>query len=145
MDNQNYYDKKFKTNLVFNDSLHDASQRIIEAYLDNKPAGSKNNKVSPTERDQLFWHSELWQVTPSTVYNSEAFVLALTRYFSQDVVSNFPLLKLIASGSPLSVKNAVRYSELTLKPNTNKWQEFQRLTESKTVSAGEEPKLFAAV
>jgi hypothetical protein len=35
MDNQNYYDKKFKTNLVFNDSLHDASQRIIEAYLDN--------------------------------------------------------------------------------------------------------------
>jgi Holliday junction resolvase-like predicted endonuclease len=132
MDNQNYYDKKFNTSLVYNDSLHEASQRIIEAYLDNKPAGSKNKKVSPTERDQLFWHSELWQVTPSTVYNSEAFVLALTRYFSQDVVSNFPLLKLIASESPLSVKNAVRYSELALKPNTNKWQEFQQLTESKT-------------
>jgi hypothetical protein len=75
MDNQNYYDKKFKTSLVFNDSLHDASQSVIDAYLDNKPAGSKNKKVSLTEKHQLFWHSEFWQVTPSTVYNSEAFVL----------------------------------------------------------------------
>jgi len=130
MDNQNYYDKKFKTCLAYNGSLNDASQSVIEAYLDNKPTSSKKKKVSLTEKHQLFWHGEFWRVTPSTVYNSEAFVLALTRYFSQDAVSNFPLLKLIASESPLSVKNAVRYSELALRPNTNKWPEFQRLTES---------------
>jgi hypothetical protein len=79
MDNQNYYDKKFKTSLVYNDSLDDASQSVIEAYLDNKPAGSKKTKVSPTEKHQLFWHSEFWQVIPSTVYNSETFILALTK------------------------------------------------------------------
>ncbi|GAC19632.1 NERD domain-containing protein [Paraglaciecola arctica] len=58
--------------------------------------------------------------------------MALTRYFSQELVSNFPLLKVIASKSPLSVKNAVRYSALVLKPRSNKWQELQRLADGET-------------
>jgi hypothetical protein len=73
-----------------------------------------------------------FQLIPLDVYSSEFFVLALTRYFSQEPVSNFPLLQVVASKSSLSVKNAVRYSALVLKPNSNKWQELQQLAESNT-------------
>jgi hypothetical protein len=73
-----------------------------------------------------------FQLIPLDVYSSESFVLALTRYFSQEPVSNFPLLQVVASKSSLSVKNAVRYSALVLKPNSNKWQELQQLAESNT-------------
>jgi len=130
MDNQNYYDKKFTSCLANDKSKGEAAQIVIDAYLDNKPSGSKKKKVSPAERHQLFWHSEFWQLIPLEVYSSEDFVLALTRYFSQELVSNFPLLQVIASKSPLSVNNSVRYSVLVLKPNSNKWQEFQQLAES---------------
>jgi hypothetical protein len=130
MDNQNYYDKKFTSCLASDKSKGEAAQIVIDAYLDNKPSGSKKKKVSPEERHQLFWHSEFCQFIPLEVYSSESFVLALTRYFSQDLVSNFTLLQVIASKSPLSVKNAVRYSALVLRPNANKWQELQKLAES---------------
>jgi hypothetical protein len=130
MDNQNYYDKKFTNCLTSDKSKGEAAQVVIDAYLDNKPSGPKKKKVSPEERHQLFWHSEFWQLTPLEVYSSESFALALTRYFSQELVSNFTLLQVIASKSPLSVNNAVRYSALVLKPNSNKWQELQQLAES---------------
>jgi hypothetical protein len=130
MDNQNYYDKKFTNCLTSDKSKGEAAQVVIDAYLDNKPSGPKKKKVSPEERHQLFWYSEFWQLTPLEVYSSESFALALTRYFSQELVSNFTLLQVIASKSPLSVNNAVRYSALVLKPNSNKWQELQQLAES---------------
>jgi len=132
MDNQNYYDKKFTSCLASDKSKGEAAQIVIDAYLDNKPSGSKKKKVSPEERHQLFWHSKFWQLVPLEVYSSEFFVLALTRYFNQELVSNSPLLQVIASESPLSVKSAVRYSSLVLKPNSNKWQELQQLAESET-------------
>jgi len=118
VDNQNYYDKKFTSCLATDKSKGEAAQIVIDAYLDNKPSGSKKKKVSPQERHQLFW------------YSSESFALALTRYFSQELVSNFPLQQVIASKSPLSVKSAVRYSALALKPNSNKWHELQQLEET---------------
>jgi hypothetical protein len=130
MDNQNYYDKKFTSCLASDKSKGEAAQIVIDAYLDNKPSGSKKKKVPPEERHQLFWHSEFCQLIPLEVYSSEAFVFALTRYFSQELVSNFPFLQVIASKSPLSVNNAVRYSALVLKTNSNKWQELQQLAES---------------
>jgi hypothetical protein len=130
MDNQNYYDKKSTNCLASNKSLTAAAQVVIGAFLDNKPSGPKKKKMSPAERHQLFWHSEFWQLIPLEVYSSEFFALALTRYFSQELVSNFPLLQVIASKSPESVNNAVRYSALVLKPNSNKWQELQQLAES---------------
>ncbi len=132
MDNQNYYDKKFTSYLAVDKSKGEAAQIVIDAYLDNKPYSSKKKKVSPEERHQLFWHSELWQQAPVEIYSSETFALALTKYFSQEVVSNFSLLQFIALQSPLSVKNAVRYSSLVLKPNSNKWKELQQLAESET-------------
>jgi hypothetical protein len=125
MDNQNYYDKKFTNCLASDKSVAAAAQIVIDAYLNNKPSGSKKKKVSPRERHQLFWHSEFWQQLPLEVYNSEFFVLVLTQYFSQEVVSNFSLLESIAPQSPLSIKNAVRYSKLVLKPSSNKWKELQ--------------------
>lgn len=130
MDNQNYYDKKFTNSLASDKSKGEAAQIVIDAYLDNKPSGSKKKKVSSEERHQLFWHSEFCQLIPVEVYSSETFVLALTRYFSQELVSNFPLQQVIASKSPLSIKSAVRYSALVLKPNSNKWQELLQLEET---------------
>jgi len=130
MDNQNYYDKKFTHCLASDKSVTAAAQIVIDAYLDNKPQGQKKKKVTPAERHQLFWHSEFWQQLPLEVYNSDSLVLALTQYFSQEVVSNFPLLQSIASQSPLSINNAARYSQLALKPSASKWQELQQLAES---------------
>lgn len=130
MDNQNYYDKKFTNCLASNKSLTAAAQIVIDAYLDNKPSGSKKKKVSPAERHKLFWHGEFWRQVPLETYNSDSLVLALTQYFSQEVASNFPLLQIIASQSPLSVKSAARYSQLVLKPSATKWQELQYLAES---------------
>jgi hypothetical protein len=130
MNNQNYYDNKFTSYLASDKSKAEAAQIVIDTYLDNKPYGSKKKKVSPEERHQLFWHSEFCQLIPLDVYSSESFVLALTRYFSQELVSNFPLLQVIASKLPLSVNNAVRYSALVLKPSSNKWQELQQLAKS---------------
>lgn len=129
MDNQNYYDKKFTNCLASDKSKSEAAQIVIDAYLDNKPYGSKKKKVSPEERHQLFWHSNFCQLIPLDVYSSESFVLALTRYFRQEPVSNFSLLQVISSESPVSVKDAVRYSALVLKPISNKWQELQQLAE----------------
>lgn len=130
MDNQNYYDKKFTSSLTRDKSKGEAAQIVLDAYLDNKPLGSKKKKVTPEERHQLFWHSEFFQLIPLDVYSSDSFVLAVSRYFSQEPVSNFPLLQVIASKTPLSVKNAARYSALVLRPNSNKWQELQKLAES---------------
>jgi len=132
MDNQNYFDIKFSNCLGKGKSKGEAAEIAIDAYLDNKPSGSKRKKVTAQERHQLFWHSKLWQLIPSETYRSESFVLALTRYFSQEDVSNFPLLQLIASKSLLSINNAVRYSALVLKPTSNKWQELQQLAKSDT-------------
>jgi hypothetical protein len=129
MDNQNYYDKKFTHCIASDKSVTAAAQIVIDAYLDNKPPGSKKKKVTPAERHQLFWHSEFWQHLPLEVYNSDSLVLALTQYFSQEVVSNFPLLQSIASQSPLSIKNAARHSQLALQPSASKWQELQQLAE----------------
>ncbi|MDT0628056.1 NERD domain-containing protein [Alteromonas sp. W364] len=137
MDNQQYYDKKFESTLTINGSTHNAALEVIETYLDNKPSGSKRKKVSTVERHQAFWHSEFWQTIPFSVFKSESFVLALTRYFSQSVVSNFTLLEQIACQSPLSIKDAVRYSELALKPNLNKWQEVKQLAKRKPNEFGE--------
>ena len=78
MDNQNYYDKKFTNCLASDKSKGESAQIVIDAYLDNKPQGSKKKKVSPAERHQLFWHSEFWQLIPLEVYSSESFALALT-------------------------------------------------------------------
>lgn len=137
MDNQNYYDKKFTSLLAGEKSKIEAAQIVIDAYLDNKPSGSKKKKVSPKERHQLFWHSEFCQLIPLGVYNSESFVLALTRYFSQEHVSNAPLLKVIASKSSLSVINAVRYSALVLNSSSNKWLELQELAQTDVNEFGE--------
>jgi hypothetical protein len=145
MDNQNYYDKKFTSCLASDKSKGVAAQIVIDAYLDNKPSGSKKKKVSPEERHQLFWHSEFCQLIPLDVYSSESFVLALTRYFSQDLVSNFPLLQVIALKSPLSVNNAVRYSALVLKPNSNKLQELQKLQQLAESDSNEFDELIAII
>jgi hypothetical protein len=90
MDNQNYFDKIFTSCFASDKSKGEAAQIVIDAYLDNKPSGSKKKKVSPDERHQLFWHSEFCQLIPLEAYSSESFVLALTRYFNQELVSNLP-------------------------------------------------------
>ncbi|GAA6205384.1 hypothetical protein [Thalassotalea sp. SU-HH00458] len=130
MDNHNYYDKSFKNHLASDKSETESALIVINAYLDNKPSGTKNNKVSPNERHQLFWYSDFWQEIVLETFDTELLSFALTRYFSQEDVSNFPLLQSIASKSPLSVKNAARYSQLAIKPNANKWQELQQLAET---------------
>lgn len=130
MENQNYYDEKFTYCLKQEKSKVEAAKIVIDAYLDNKPQGNKKNKVQAKDRHKQFWHSDFWLLIPTETYNSECLVLALTRYFSQESVSNTNILSKIAFESPISIKNAARYSTLVLRPNSKKWQELQQLSET---------------
>lgn len=80
-------------------------------------------------KDQLFWSSKfLWDLGDE-VLNSEAFILALARYFSGDNFSNFRLLEQITYKAPEAIRKGIRSSEIVLRANSSKWTEAKRLAE----------------
>lgn len=103
----------------------DALLEVIEAYLSGKPARTKKQPI--VNKDQLFWSSVfLWDLSLE-VLNSEAFILALARYFSVEKISNFSLLEQITYRSPESMRKAIISSEIVLRPSSNKWTEIKQL------------------
>jgi hypothetical protein len=131
----NYYEAKLDKCMAKGLSLRDAAFDVINAYLDGKPARRKKKGSKPTDRHELFWSCFFLDKLPQDVYQSELFILALTRYFEQGNTSNLPLLSHISTAAPESVYRAVRYSGLVLRidleknsdSNTDKWQELKQL------------------
>lgn len=121
----NYFVQKHIALLAQGLCNDDAILEVIEAYLDGKPAKSKKQKV--VTNDQLFWSSVfLWNLSVE-ITSSEAFILALARYFSVEKISNFGLLEQITYRSPESMRKAIRASEVVLRPLSNKWTEIKQL------------------
>ena len=104
-----------------------AAEAVAEKYLDGKPRTRGKHKISRAERDAAFWTSGfLLRLTPDA-WQTEALVLALTRYLGQTRVSNLELLERVAALAPDAVRQAVRWSGLVLQPHSPRREEFVRL------------------
>ncbi|MGK0272622.1 MAG: hypothetical protein ACI88H_003295, partial [Cocleimonas sp.] len=145
----NYYEAKLDKCMAKGLSLSDAALDVINAYLDGKPARHKKKGNKPYDRDGLFWSCFFLDKLPHDVYQSELFILALTRYFEQGNTSNLTLISHIATAAPESVYRAVRYSGLVLRidleknsdsntgNNTDKWQDLKQLAIMQPENFGE--------
>ena len=122
---QNYFEEKLSTLTEQGLNANNAAIEVIEAYLAGKPVRKKKQQKSNI--DQLFWSSALLFELNVDVLNSEAFVLALARYFSVETVSNFNLLEIITYKAPEAMRKAIRASEIVLRPSSNKWTEIKQL------------------
>ncbi|AAZ27646.1 hypothetical protein [Colwellia psychrerythraea] len=124
----NYFEQKYSSLLERGCSCDEASLEIIDAYLAGKPIRLKKQKK--VNKDNLFWSSKVIWDFSTEVLSSNAFVLALSRYFAQGNTTNFDLLKYIAKNSPSSVGKGVRHSEVVLRPESDKWAEIKKLGET---------------
>jgi len=79
-----------------------------------KPRLRGKQKITSRERDADFWMNALGNELPMEIWESEAMVMSLARYFAHERIANVELLSRIASTLPLSVRDAVRNSELVL-------------------------------
>ena len=120
----NYFEQKYFSLIERNYSCDEASLEVIEAYLAGKPISSKKqNKVN---KDNLFWSSKVIWDFSTEVLTSNAFVLALSRYFAQGNTTNFYLLEHITKNSPSSVCKGIRQSEVVLRPQSYKFAEIKK-------------------
>lgn len=122
---QNYYELRFKENLDSGLTIRDSALEVVSAYLDNKP--KRRSKLTAADRNGLFWSSQFLENLPADVYETESFVLALTRYMGQDKIANGALVSHIATEAPASIYQAIRYSGLILRQHTEKWKEVEQL------------------
>ena len=107
-------------------SADEALESVYHRYLDGKPKSAKR-PLSSSQRDQDFWTSRFWNQVSTPLLNSEAFVLALTRYLRQTSVSAGDLLNKTARDAPESLCRAVRYSQVFLRPKSPRWTEINEL------------------
>jgi len=131
----NFYDVQY--NLAINSGTPPAlaQTRAVEAYLDGKPRLRGKKKTTRTERDAAFWSSALIEGIPAAAWGSDGFLLALSRYFEQERVSNAPLLERIASTTPDVLRRAARHSGLVLRPGSPRRQELAQLAGVSSVVA----------
>ena len=119
-----YFELKYETLIESGKVANEALLETTEAYLAGKPI---NKKPSTISNHHLFWYSRfLWDISLE-VLNSETFVLAMARFFSQNDVSNIILLERITKKSPQAICKAIRRSEIVLKQKSDKWKEIKRL------------------
>lgn len=124
LSNHNYFQQKYESLLQQGVTGDRASEILIHAYLDNKPA---NSKLSPSDKHSLFWYSDWVNDLPTECYQTELFVLALAKYFSQDTVCNSELMVRVARISPEVIVRSVRYAGIVLHGNALKWQEVEAI------------------
>jgi hypothetical protein len=124
---QNIYESKFSQNISLGLSITDAAIVTIEFYLDGKPTKRGKLTIKNAERNADFWTSQFLSQLSAEVYESEPFILALTRYMWQEQITNFELIQYITQISPETVLRAVRYSGLVLRQKSVRWQEIEQL------------------
>ena len=92
--------------------------RVLEAYLDGKPATQGKHKFNQASRDAAFWSSAFVEGVPMDAWRSELGGLVLARYLAQDRVASEALLARIAESAPEALDLAVRrYDFLRLRNN----------------------------
>ena len=105
----------------------DALLEVIEAYLSGKPSRTKKQPV--VNKDQLFWSSPFLFELSTDVLNSEAFILALARYFTVETFTNFSLLESITYKAPEAIRKGIKRSQIVLSPDSSKWLEVKQLAD----------------
>ena len=134
---QNIYQLRFEYAIASGLSITDAACTVTEAYLDNKPDRKGKPSVNAVYRNTEFWSAQfIWELSAAT-YESEPLLLALSRYMSQQQVSNAELIQHIAHVVPESVRKAVRYSGIVLKQDSARWKEIECLAETNPVEFSE--------
>jgi Holliday junction resolvase-like predicted endonuclease len=111
--------------IVKGHSCDEASFEVINAYLAGKPTRAK--KKIKINKEDLFWSSKILWNFSAEVLSSDDFVLALSKYFTQDSTSNYDLLKHVAQISPRAIGMGIRRSEIVLRPKSEKWVEVNKL------------------
>lgn len=126
----NLYDRLFEQQLEAGASALLATESVIDAYLDNKPATRGKQKYSRHQRDSDFWSSDVVNGIPIEAWQAEGPTFALARYFGQEPVANPILLERIAAATPHLVHQAVRYSGLVLQQHSPRRTELDRIASS---------------
>ena len=121
------YARLYDARVSAGDSAIDAAAQVADAYLDGKPRRRGKRKISRTERDTAFWSTEFLGALPAEAWHTESLVLALARYMGQAHFDNPALIEHLASSAPESVKRAIRYSGLVLRPQSTRRAEVLRL------------------
>ncbi|MBE4578400.1 hypothetical protein BOO30_11740 [Vibrio navarrensis] len=121
----NYFDKLF-LDLKEREHSYCPYKLVIEAYLYRNPPQKRKMKPQPN-RDESFWNSKFVFDIPLSTYKTDIFILALTRYFAQDIAKNFNLMTKIYAESPVTIRTAIRRSQLVLKKEHAKWNEIRTL------------------
>ncbi len=124
---RNLYDQKFNALIESGIPASSAIDAITEMYLDGKPGGRGKKKITPFERDTAFWLSEFVSSLPTASWRSDILILALSRYFAQEQVTNVKLLEFIATVAPLTVCRAVRNSGLVLLQQSSRRNDLERI------------------
>lgn len=131
----NYYDAQYDLSINSGVAPDLAQSRAVDSYLDGKPRLRGKKKITRTERDAAFWSSALIEDIPVAAWGSDGFLLALSRYFGQERVSNIPLLERLATTTPEALRCAVRHSGLVLRPHSPRRQELTQLAGASSVVA----------
>lgn len=122
----NYFDKLFQR-LNKHDSDESPHQLVIEAYLYRKRA-KKNKSKTQANYDEFFWNSTFIYSIPTSILETDDFILALTRYFTLETVSNYQFIATVLHQTPEVIRKSIRRSQLVLKKQHLKWEEIRELS-----------------
>lgn len=122
----NLYDSHLERCLSAGAERTEAIETVVRAYVDGKPALSQKKKLSRVRLDAAFWSSAMVKQLSADHWKSEPLVLALTRYLSQEHWSSPESICLVATYAPDTLKCAVRYSGLVLRPNSIRRKELDQ-------------------
>lgn len=95
-----------------------ASQAVFDAFLDGKPQTAGRIKTTREDRDRWFWASAMLCECGPEDWGSEAGMLVLTRYLSQDKVLVDGFAESLARSVPQALVMAMRRSRLVLTPDS---------------------------
>ncbi len=121
------YDRRFTERIAEGDSIAEAAVLTAHDYLDGKPKGKGKQGLTSQNRNTLFWNSRFLLSLPREAWLQEPMVLSLARYMSQEAVSNTAVLNVVAHAAPESIRRAVRYSGLVLRPQSIRRRELDGL------------------
>ncbi|MFZ4625933.1 MAG: nuclease-related domain-containing protein [Rhodoferax sp.] len=129
----NYYQQRLQRLMDAGENLVDAVEDAALAYLDGKPALRSKHKVTRAERDAAFWFSSFLTDLPAPAWQTQAMMLALAQYMSQERVANTALLAHVAAVAPDVLVRAVRCSGLVLNPQSPRRTELDQFDASNPV------------
>lgn len=113
-----YFDQLHHRLLASGRSPVEARQAVFEAFLDGKPQLVRRIKTTWADRDRWFLDSALSRECGPEDWGSEAGMLVLARYLSQDKVFVDGFADSIARSVPQALVMAMRRSRLVLRPDS---------------------------